>query len=70
MITETSGYRNVGSGAMAGEGSLGYFWSASPYNATYGSYLHFNSGTVSPQSHSARGNGYPLRCIQGFALHG
>ena len=54
---------------MAGEGSFGYSWSASPYSATFGLYLYFLSGGVSPQFYLDRGNGFPLRCIQEFALH-
>ena len=65
-----SGNRSVDSGAMGNEGSVGYYWSASPYSATYGLYLNFYSVDVVPQSSSFRGNGYPLRCIQGFALRG
>ena len=59
-----SGNRSVDSGAMGNEGSVGYYWSASPYSATYGLYLNFYSVDVVPQSSSFRGNGYPLRCIQ------
>ena len=55
---------------MPYDGSYGYFWSASPLNASNGLVLHFYSGVVSPQSHYGRGNGFPLRCIQEFALHG
>ena len=69
MITEASGYRSVGSGTMASEGSNGYNWSASPHNAAIGLSLYFHSGVVVPQSGSSRSNGFPLRCIQEFALH-
>jgi len=69
MITETSGYRNVGSGAMTNEGFSGDFWSASSSSATGGSHLYLNSGNVNPQYGSDRGFGFPLRCIQGFTLH-
>ncbi len=69
MITQASGYRNVGSGMMANEGS-GYYWSASPNGAASGLYLLFVSGGVNPQGFSNRGFGFPLRCIQGFTLHG
>ena len=65
-----SGSRFVGSGAIASEGSYGYFWSASACNATYGYYLYFYAGGVVPQYSGARGSGVPLRCIQGFALCG
>ena len=63
-----SGNRSVGSGTMANEGSNGYNWSASPNNATNGLNLNFNSGNVNPQNNNNRGNGFPLRCIQEFAL--
>ena len=65
-----SGYRDVGSGAMSHEGSSGYYWSASLYDATTGSYLDFYSGSVATHRSSPRGNGFPLRCIQEFALRG
>ena len=65
-----SGYRGVGSDAMTYEGSGGVCWTASPSDATYGLYLYFDSGNVFSQSRYARGSGFPLRCIQGFALRG
>ena len=65
-----SGYRDVGSGAGPGGGLYGYFWSVSPVNASNGLVLHFQSSTVFPQNHYNRGFGYPLRCIQEFALRG
>lgn len=69
MMTETSGSRNVGSGAMAGGGTYGYYWLASPWSVTDGLPLSFTSGLVWPQGVTgARGNGFPLRCIQEFAL--
>ena len=70
ITADTSGYRNVGSGTMAVEGSIGYYWSASPSSATYGWYRYFDSGRVAPQGDGNRGFGFPLRCIQGFILHG
>ena len=59
-----AGYRNVGSGAMYYVGSNGYCWSASPYDATYGYYLYFNSGSVNPQYTNQRGYGISVRCVQ------
>ena len=53
---------------MSHEGSSGYRWAASPYNATNGWCLYFGSGDVVPQDSNTRRLGYPLRCIQGFAL--
>ena len=71
MMAETSGNRSVGSGAMTNEGSHGYYWSSSPSSAVYGIYLFVYSGGVSPQHNDGnRGSGFPLRCIQEFALHG
>ena len=54
---------------MADEGS-GYYWPASPSGASFGVYLSFNSGSVGSQSYNNRGFGFPLRCIQEFALRG
>lgn len=59
-----SGYRGVGSGVVGLEWSGGYYWSASPYSATLGYGLGFNSGNVLPQGSSGRGNGFPVRCVQ------
>ena len=69
MVTSypASGNRNVGSGAMNNEWNNGYYWSASPYNATNGYNLNFNSGNVNPQNNNQRGNGFPVRCVQEFA---
>ena len=63
-----SGYRDVGSGAVAFEGHSGYHWSAAPYSASGGLYLYFNPSLVSPQNNYDRGFGHPLRCIQEFTL--
>ena len=65
-----SGYRDVRSGTVAFEGSDGCYWSASSYSATFGFSLLFTSGLVNPQYAYNRGDGFPLRCIQGFALRG
>ena len=59
-----SGNRLVGSGAVSGEWSNGYYWSASPYSAANGYNLSFSSGNADPQSNSQRGNGFPVRCVQ------
>jgi len=64
-----SGNRDVASGAIARGGSGGYNWSASPDYATNGLSLTFHSGDVYPQYGYNRGYGFPLRCIQEFALH-
>lgn len=52
---------------MNNVGSNGYYWSASPYNATNGYNLNFNSGSVNPQNTNQRGNGISVRCVQEFA---
>lgn len=38
-----AGYRNDSSGSLSFVGSYGYFWSATPYSASYGRYLRVNS---------------------------
>ena len=70
MTTVGSGYRNVASGAIVSVGISGYYWSASPYSATDGVHLYSRSDNVLPQYNGSCGYGFPLRCIQGFALHG
>lgn len=65
-----SGYRYVGSGAMTDVGVYGYAWSVSPCGAGHGLLLWFYSALVHPQANYDRGFGFPLRCIQEFALHG
>ena len=59
-----SGYRNVGTGAMRNERTIGYSWSASPSSSANGFYLGFGSGSVSPQNDDSRGYGFPVRCLQ------
>ena len=45
-------------------GSYGYFWSSSLYSATFGRYLYFNSGGVSPQDYYNRFYGFTGRAVQ------
>ena len=49
---------------MNNEWNNGYYWSASPFSATHGYYLYFNSAYANPQNTSQRGSGFPVRCVQ------
>jgi uncharacterized protein (TIGR02145 family) len=58
-----TGYRYSTSGALSNVGSNGYYWSGTPYSATYGYYLDFNAGWVNPSSYANRAGGFAARCI-------
>ena len=58
-----SGYRSLDGGGLNVVGSLGYYWSASPYsNSAYYLFFYYN-GEVFPSS-SNRANGFSVRCLQ------
>lgn len=59
-----SGCRGVASGASAGVGYNGYYWSASAGSNTLARYLYFLSTLVNPQNYSYRAYGFPVRCVQ------
>ena len=59
-----SGYRYGSSRALGGVGSHGYCWSAVPYSASNGRYLHFVAGGVNPLSDTYRGYGFTVRPVQ------
>ncbi len=66
MPYPASGYRNSGSGGLYHVGSLGCAWSSSPYSASsvYGSYLHFDSSNVNPETTNYRAYAFPVRCAR------
>ena len=47
-----------------GRGSDGFYWSSSLQSSTYGRYLNFGSGGVSPQSVNHRFYGFAVRPVQ------
>ena|GEM_PF-5918946 len=57
-----SGYRIGGSGGLSNVGSYGYYWSATPFNGTYGRYFRFNSINWGLGS-SSRATGCPVRAV-------
>jgi hypothetical protein len=60
-----AGYRTVGSGALDGVGSYGFYWSASSDSGS-GFDLTFLSSLVYPASYNNRANGFSVRCVQEF----
>lgn len=50
--------------ALNDRGSGGLYWSASLLSQTYGYYLRFNSGGVSPANYSSRFYGFSVRAVQ------
>ncbi|MDY4917497.1 MAG: hypothetical protein SO114_07475, partial [Candidatus Cryptobacteroides sp.] len=60
-----SGYRSKDDGGLFVVGSIGYYWSASPYSSNYAYYLIFyGNGEVIPSNDSNRANGFSVRCLQ------
>ncbi len=61
-----SGFRYGGSGGLSNVGANGYAWSSAPYSASgvNGSYLSFDSSSVSPESNGSRAYAFPVRCVQ------
>lgn len=41
----------------------GYYWSSTPYAATYAHYLYFSSMLVNPQNGNNKTNGFTVRCV-------
>ena len=59
-----SGYRSKDDGGLFVVGSIGYYWSASPYSY-YAYYLIFyGNGEVIPSNDSNRANGFSVSCLQ------
>jgi len=58
-----SGLRFSNDGSLNGVGNYGYYWSAVPFYASYGCYLYFGSGNVSPLYYSTRACGFAVRAV-------
>ena len=58
-----SGYRLDSSGALLSVGSVGYYWSATSYDATYHYLLYFFSDSVGPDGKGIRALGCSVRCV-------
>ena len=52
-----------GSADVSGVGSLGYYWSASPYGGNFAYDLNFNSGGVYPNNIDARNRAQSVRLV-------
>lgn len=59
-----SGYRNYVSGALTRVGSYGCFWSAVPYDTSYGRSLYFGSGSVLPFNANSRAYAFGVRPVK------
>ena len=58
-----SGLRSSNDGSLNFVGDSGYYWSAVPYNTSYGCNLFFGSGLVLPLSLNARTFGFAVRAV-------
>lgn len=56
-----AGLRYSTGGMLYDVGNYGYYWSAGPRDASYGYYLYFGSGTVSPTYYGSRYLGFSVR---------
>lgn len=59
----TAGYRRDSDAGLYLQGSLGLYWSSSPYS-TNAVNLNFNSGAVVPANINGRALGFSVRCIK------
>jgi uncharacterized protein (TIGR02145 family) len=58
-----AGYLNHSDGSLTNRGSHGYYWSSTQSDATYGSFLYFNSGSCDMYNFS-KAYGFSIRCIR------
>ncbi|MBR3204349.1 hypothetical protein IKF81_01550 [Candidatus Saccharibacteria bacterium] len=58
-----SGYYNWVDGNLYSRGSLGYFWSSTPYSTAYAHTLYFYSTRLVPQNGGGKINGLAIRCV-------
>ena len=61
-----SGYRSLGSGALANVGSDGNYWSFAPVSQTYARGLYFYSGYIHPLNNYYRASGFSVRPVREF----
>ena len=59
-----SGCRNDSNGSLYSVRTFGYYWSASPNDASSGYNLAFLSSTVYPGNTFNRAGGFPVRCVK------
>jgi len=58
------GDRVYNNGSLGGQGSYGYYWCSTQYDATLGYSLSFGSGSSAPSYGSSEAGGYSVRCVQ------
>lgn len=46
-----------------GQGSYGFFWSATPNSASNSYDLRYASGSINPQDNDSKGYGFSVRCV-------
>ena len=51
-------------GSLNGQGSYGWYWSSTQYDASFGYGLYFDSGGVDPAHNVNKVNGLVVRCIK------
>lgn len=59
-----SGYRSNSGGSPGSVGTLGTYWSGTPYNTSKGYLLNFFNVSMSPSGNVNGANGSPVRCVR------
>ena len=59
-----AGNRNYSSANVSNQGTDGYYWSSSQYDANNAYYLYFYSTVLNPQNHRYRTYGFSIRCFK------
>ena len=60
---QAAGYHGYNNGGVGGVGHIGDYWSAASYSAAGSYHLYFYSGSVSPQYHYYRTDGFSVRPV-------
>jgi uncharacterized protein (TIGR02145 family) len=64
VFLPAAGSRSVSRGTLNSVDSKGYYWSDTPYSATYGYLLAFYAGTVNSGYYDYRDTGFAVRCVR------
>lgn len=59
-----AGNRNYSSSNVGGKGSIGYYWSSTPYSTNRAYYLEAYSSSLYRQNMGARGYAHSVRCFK------
>jgi uncharacterized protein (TIGR02145 family) len=62
LYLPAAGYRNVTDATLAGEGTVGFYWSSTVFGPTAYN-LYFLSGSVTPGANYGRARGFSVRCV-------